>query len=80
MSSEERKTMYSDRLLKLTRTCPECGTLMNATGKMYYDKTISEWLIEYWCSTDEENFAIYTPETKELVEHIVKSVIINNNS
>ncbi len=77
MTSDNRNKLYSDRLLKLTRRCPQCGALMTATGEMYYDQTMSEWFIEYWCANDEEIFPIFTPETDQLARDIAKSATAN---
>jgi hypothetical protein len=72
MTVENQNKIFSDKLLKLARPCPECGTLMRSTGSMHYDKTMSEWFIEYWCPSDEEHFTIYTPESIQLVKDILK--------
>jgi hypothetical protein len=50
---------------------------MTATGEMYYDQTMSEWFIEYWCSKDEEIFPIFAPETDALAREIAKSTSAN---
>lgn len=65
------KKIYSKRLLQLSRKCPECGTLMAATGNMFLLRgSNSDWAIEYWCPKDREFFHIYTPETNEIAEKI----------
>jgi hypothetical protein len=63
--------VQSKRLLNLTLACPECGTIMRATGKMQYSPVIQDWLIEYWCPVDQEFFQIYTPESSQLAKEIV---------
>lgn len=72
MTLENQNSIYSEKLLNLTRLCPECGTMMTSTGTMHFDKTMSEWFIEYWCPNDEEHFTIYTPESSQLVKDILK--------
>jgi phage FluMu protein Com len=75
---KNEKVIYQNRLLGLTMKCPECGTLMTATGKMHYDPTMSRWFIEYWCPRDQEMFPIYTPETDHLTRDIAKDVTQND--
>jgi hypothetical protein len=60
------REVKSDLLLGLSLACPECGTPMKSTGKMYYSPVIKDWLIEYWCPYDRQLFKIYTPETHSL--------------
>ena len=66
------KVVHDDKLLALTMRCPECGTLMAATGNMHYNATMSQWFIDYWCPRDREIFPIYTPETYRLAREIAK--------
>lgn len=65
--------MKSDRLLGLSIACPECGSAMQSTGKMYYSPVIKEWLIEYWCPSDRQMFNIYTPETYSLSRELAQN-------
>lgn len=71
MSAAERQ-VKSKRLQSLTLPCPQCGTTMQATGKMNYNPVIEEWVIEYWCPSDQQLFTIYTPETAGLTRDIAK--------
>jgi hypothetical protein len=63
---QSERMLESDRLRGLTIACPECGTTIQSTGKMYYSPVIKDWLIEYWCPVDQEFLTIYTPETARL--------------
>lgn len=65
MQQSDRE-VKNDRLLGLSVACPQCGTAMQSTGKMYYSSVIKDWLIEYWCPYDRQLFNIYTPETYSL--------------
>jgi hypothetical protein len=67
---QDGQKIYSKRLLGLKQKCPECGTMMTATGNMYYNGVISNWSIEYWCPKDQENFRIYVPEMAHLTQEI----------
>ena len=73
--SEDEKVIESEILLGLTIRCPECGTIMKATGKMHYNKTFSQWFVDYWCPRDKETIPIYTPETDQLARDIAKDAI-----
>ena len=72
--SEPDRQVKSEKLLSLTLACPECGTTMQATGKMSYNSVIKEWVIQYWCPSDRQVFNIYKPETADLAGEIAKEV------
>ena len=70
--TEAEETRYSEKLLKLARRCPSCGTLMKATGRMRYDAAASDWFVEYWCAKEREAREIFTPETGKLTKEIAE--------
>ena len=67
--------IYSDRLLPLTRQCPDDGASMTATGNMYFHRKSSYWSVEYVCPKDGEIIRGWMPEIDEITKQIAKDVL-----
>jgi hypothetical protein len=67
--------IYSDQLLPWTTTCSEDGGEARATGEMYFNKTLSCWVMEYRCPKDGEIFRQWTPEIDSITKHIAERVL-----
>jgi hypothetical protein len=74
--------IYSDRLNKIAKICPDDGSLMHGTGEMYLrrSKRGSHWHLEYLCPKDGEILRGWTPEVDELTHQIAKDVLEEEES
>jgi hypothetical protein len=68
MSEWFDKVAENDRAKKLRHACPECGSTMRGTGKLYYVRASGRWFIEYLCAHEQELFPIWVEETQKLAE------------
>jgi hypothetical protein len=73
--NEYSMRIYSDRLLPLTRRCPDDGTWMKATGDMYLSSVTSEWFVEYLCPKDGEIIRGWMPEIYSITKQIADNVL-----
>lgn len=67
--------VYSNRLKKLTRSCPDDGQLMYATGFMYLANVGEVWYVEYICSKDNEVYLNRTRQVEAIASQIAKEVL-----
>ena len=67
--------IYSDQLLPWTTSCSEDGAWAKATGDMYYEESISRWVMEYKCPKDGEIFRKWTPEIDGITKYIAEQVL-----
>ena len=68
------------RLAVLKKKCPECNTLLTATGNMYHSTVTLDWFVEYWCPEDKEMLYIWNPENESLTAAIAKQSADDVNS
>ena len=61
---------FSERAKALRHRCPECGSMMRGTGKVYFLARTQHWFIEYSCEREQEIVALWSSETQKLAEEI----------
>ncbi|MEO5682472.1 MAG: hypothetical protein ABIQ88_07500 [Chitinophagaceae bacterium] len=66
------KKISNLRLAAIKKKCPECGTMLTATGDMYHSTVTLDWFIEYWCTDHKEMFYIWNPENDSLTSGIAQ--------
>jgi len=67
--------IYSDRLKKLTRSCPDDGQQMWANGFMYMATVGADWYVQYVCSKDGEIYWNRTRDIEKMTQQIAKEVL-----
>lgn len=73
------RILQSERLLGLSRNCPECGGLIRSDGKLYFDEgTQFGWSIGYWCPTDRETLRIWSPADNALIQELTRGVDVSS--
>ncbi|SNT12815.1 hypothetical protein SAMN06265795_114122 [Noviherbaspirillum humi] len=68
--ARNRKMATSDRLLGLTRECPECGRQIQSNGQMYFDFVTHDWYIGFWCPVEKEVSSCWRPEYQPLIDEV----------
>ncbi|WP_394822545.1 hypothetical protein [Pendulispora albinea] len=61
---------FSERARTLRHSCPECGSMMRGTGKIYYLARTQRWFVEYLCEREQEIVPLWSPDTQKLAEEI----------
>ena len=50
---------------ELERACPECGTIMKSSKRLFHDPT--GWYVAFYCPKHEEFFPVDAPEYRDMV-------------
>ncbi len=69
------RKIKSDRLLQLSRRCPDDGTFMTATGYMYQHKLTLDWAAEYYCPDCHETIVSWTRDSDAQLRQIAQAVL-----
>ena len=77
MSYLKRRVATDDRLLGLTRRCPECGATMTSNGEMYIDKDKISWFVGFWCPVDKEVFPVWAPELEPAIRQAAQGLDVD---
>ena len=69
----ERRQPYIAEGLLLEYPCPEDGTPMKATGKLFYDPKFDRWYAEFHCEREQDWYVLWAPETQAAAEMSAKT-------
>ncbi len=69
------RKIKSERLLQLSRLCPDDGTFMTATGYMYQRKLTLDWAAEYYCPACHETIVSWTRDSDAQLRQIAQAVM-----
>lgn len=61
---------FGARAKALRHPCPECGSTMRGTGKLYYLAQTDAWFVEYFCEREQEIVPLWSQETQKLAEEM----------
>lgn len=62
------KKIENDKARALRHRCPECGSTMRGTGKLYFMRDDGHWFVEYLCEREQELFSVWAEETQKIAE------------